>query len=613
MGSPAVIFKNNFLYDWYVGGADYYDYLGRPEAFESKDNHSLQEDNEELMNNLIDHNYDYFVYMKNEHKSDGLFDNENNLLSQDKIDKYREYEKQSQKEGCPKYIWIVSFDNKFLEENGLMVKGRVDLNRLKDVARKGANSLIHSSKKLDNDNTYWTAAIHTNEDNIHIHYSVCEYHRLEDRRVTYAGKGQDTLELSAMRKMKSVIANDIVGKTRTPELTAFKRENLIPTFASTITASKDIKTLVKKLPPKPPHSAWKYDSKAVKPFQADINECIDKIINSNEHLKKIYEMYVDALQDMTKNYEHFYGEKSQATAYAQNQLDDFYNRAGNKLLQAIAEMSEADKPAPVRAYLKKEEKEDFAEYKRLVDDKEYVRAADVLKKHIDNPTFEYNLARLYADKFIGVYQERGFEMLKKIADDPKHYSCDKANMYISKKYLREHDYINAEKSLIPLAEKGNIYSQYSLGKLYLREESRDIEKAAYWLKKSADNGNAYAQCAFGLLCVKSDNQVQRAVGYHYLGQAMLGGNQFAYNYLQSNKADYKKYNPKVRTVAKALRPTQVKKAVSNYRSSVNECWNIIKKMMGEYESHIKQLQREFEYENNVVVDEYDVGYEYSID
>ena len=45
MGSPAVIFKNNFLYDWYVGGADYYDYLGRPEAFESKDNHSLQEDN----------------------------------------------------------------------------------------------------------------------------------------------------------------------------------------------------------------------------------------------------------------------------------------------------------------------------------------------------------------------------------------------------------------------------------------------------------------------------------------------------------------------------------------------------------------------------------------
>ena len=94
-----------------------------------------------------------------------------------------------------------------------------------------------------------------------------------------------------------------------------------------------------------------------------------------------------------------------------------------------------------------------------------------------------------------------------------------------------------------------------MGKLYLREENRNIDKAAYWLKKSADNGNAYAQCAFGLLCVKSDNQVQKAVGYHYLGQAMLGGNQFAYNYLQSNRADYKKYNPKVRTVAKAIKPT----------------------------------------------------------
>ena len=614
MGSPAVIFTNKFIYNWFVGGGDYYDYLNRPEAFESDDKKSqLENDNEEILENIIDRNYDYFEYMKNERKSDGLFDNENNVLSQDKIDRYRKLEKQSKIEGCPKYIWVVSFDNKFLEENGLIMRGKLDINRLKDTARKGANALINSSKKLNNDNTYWTAAIHTNEDNVHIHYSVCEYHRLEDRRKTYAGKGQDALELSAMRKIKSVIANDIVGKTLTPELTAFKRENLIPHFASTITASKDILSLAKKLPPKPPHSAWKYGDKKMKPFQPLINEAIDKIICADEKLKKDFEEYYNMVADVSRGYIGFYGEKSQAAAYTQNQLDDFYNRAGNQLLQALDKLT-ADDGGTAKPYLKKEEKEDFAEYKKLVSDKEFVRASELLKQHIDNPTFEYTLARLYADNFIGIYQERGFNMLRKIADDPKHYSCDKANMYLSKKYLRENDIDNAIKTLTPLAERGNMYSQYSLGKLYLRQESRDVEKAAYWLRQSADNGNHYAQCAFGLLCVKSNNEQQKTIGYQYLGQAMLGGNQFAYNYLQKNKTDYKQHSPRFyKPAAKIVRPMQVRKAVQNFHRSYNDCWRIIKQMMSEYQAHIKQLQQEYEFENNTVYDEYDAGYEYSMD
>ena len=615
MGSPAVIFTNKFIYNWYVGVNDFYDYINREEAFKRDDNKSqLENDGEEILNEVADHNYDYFSYMKNEKKSDGLFDNEHNLLSQDKIEHYRKLEKQSQKEGCPKYIWVVSFDNKFLEENGLLIRGHLDTDRLKDVARQGANALINKSDKLKNSNTYWTGAIHVNTDNVHIHYSVCEYHRLEDRKKTYAGKGQDTLELAAMKKMKSTIANGIVGETRTPALTAFKRENLIPNFASSITASRDILALTKVLPPAPPHSAWKYGDKRMKPYQPFINECVDKIINADEKLKKDFDTYVGLLGDVSRGYIDFYGERSDAMAYAQNQLDDFYNRAGNQLLQALYKMTE--KSTPKKAYLKKEEKEDYAEYKKLSADKEYVQAADVLKKHIDNPTFEYSLAKLYTEHFIGVYQENGLKMLQKIADDPTHYNSDKANLYLSKKYLKENDFENAIKTLTPLAENGNAFSQYSLGKLYLREQCRDTEKAAYWLKQSADNGNNYAQCAFGLLCVKSDNEQLKTVGYSYLGQAMLGGNKFAYNYLQSKKQDYKQYSssfyrkPAVKTAAKTIRSLQTQRAVRNYHSSYNDCWRIIKQMMSEYESHIRQLKNEFEFENNIVTDDYDIGYDY---
>ena len=620
MSSPAVIFTNKFIYDWYVGVNDFYDYIGREEAFEPDEKKSqLENDNEEILENIIEHNYDYFSYMKNEKKSDGLFDNESDILSHDKIEHYRKLEKQSQKEGCPKYIWVVSFDNKFLEENGLLVRGHLDTERLKDVARQGANALINKSDKLKNNNVYWTGAIHVNTDNIHIHYSVCEYHRLEDRKKTYAGKGQDTLELSAMKKMKSVIANGIVGKSRTPALTAFKRENLIPNFSSSITASRDVLTLAKVLPPKPPHSAWKYGDKKIKPYQPLINECIDKIIRADEKLKRDYDAYVDMLDDVSKGYIDFYGEKSQAMVYAQNQLDDFYNRAGNQLLQAMYKMSQKEERSRHSAYLKKEEKEDYAEYKRFAADKEFLQAANVLKKHIKNPTFEFTLAKLYAENFIGIYQDQGFDMLRKIADDPSHYNSDKANLYLSRKYLKDNDIENAIKTLTPLAEKGNSFSQYSLGKLYLREQCRDTLKAAHWLKRSADNGNKYAQCAYGLMCVKSDSEQLKTIGYNYLGQAMLGGNQFAYNYLQSQKQDYKKYSgsfyrkPTVKSAPKTIHKLQAQKAVRNYHKSYNACWHIIKQMMSEYEQHIRQLKNEFEYENNIVTDEYDIGYDYSID
>lgn len=621
MGSPAVIFKNKFIYDWYVGKDDLYDYFGRKEAFESKkDDTQLENANENILENVVEHNYDYFEYMKNEHKSDGLFDNEHDVLSQDKIEQYRKLEKQSQKEGCPKYIWVVSFDNKFLEENNVLVAGKLDTERLKDVARKGANALINKSDKLNINNTYWTGAIHVNTDNVHIHFSVCEQHRLEDRKKTFAGKGQDALELSAMRKMKSVIANEIVGISHTPELTAFKRQHLIPNFTSSITASYNLLSLAKKLPPAPPHSAWKYGDKRMKPYQPLINECVDTIINADDKLKKDFNTYVSLLADMSNGYLDFYGEQSQALAYSQNQLDDFYNRAGNQLLQALYKFTQEKDNAPKRAYLKGEEKKDYAQYKKLVGDKDFDSAADVLKKHLDNPTFEYKLARLYADNYVGIYQQRGLDMLQKIADDPLHYNNDKANMYLSRKYLKENDYYKAIKTLTPLAENGNMFSQYSLGKLYLRPECRDLDKAAHWLKQSADNGNHYAQCAYGLMCVKSGSEQLKTIGYDYLGQAMTGGNSFAYKYLQSNKQDYKKYSatpyrkPTVKSSVKTLRSIHSQRAMRSFQRSYNDCWHILKQMMSEYESHIRQLKNEFEYENNIVSDDdYDYSYDMSID
>ena len=138
--------------------------------------------------------------------------------------------------------------------------------------------------------------------------------------------------------MKSTVANEIMTKKLTPELTAFKRKNLIPEFSSSIVASKEMIELLKLLPPKPPHSAWQYDNVKVRPYQRRIDMCVDKIISCNEKLQAEFDEYVEKLKMADEQYKRFYGENSDYFEYSNNQLDDFYNRAGNKLLQELAKL-----------------------------------------------------------------------------------------------------------------------------------------------------------------------------------------------------------------------------------------------------------------------------------
>lgn len=327
--TPAVVFHLDMIQPtskkWVIAkGFDGMSYMNRDGKFLPK--------KEKTFKSQATVNKDYIDYMN----KNGVFDTNYSMLTEKQMDTYRDYERQSKSEGCPKYVGYLSFDNQFLVDNGLMIGEVLDRAKLMDIARKGINSLIDKSNKLKNENTYWYAAIHEDTDNIHVHYTLLEYHRLEDRTVTYKGKGQDLLEQDAFKKMKSTVANEIMTKKLTPELTAFKRKNLIPEFSSSIVASKEMIELLKLLPPKPPHSVWQYDNVKVRPYQRRIDMCVDKIISCNEKLQAEFDEYVEKLKMADEQYKRFYGENSDYFEYSNNQLDDFYNRAGNKLLQELA-------------------------------------------------------------------------------------------------------------------------------------------------------------------------------------------------------------------------------------------------------------------------------------
>ena len=320
MSTPAVVFSLGFEYDWKIGGYDYLEYMSRPEAFK-KEYH------------LVDEYKDFVDYMSNEEKSDGLFDNEKNFLTDADKEKYRAFETQSRDEGCPKYYGVVSFDNKFLEEYGIIDGNNLNTSRLKEYSRKAINELINKSDKLQNDNVYWNAAIHTNTDNIHIHYSLCEYHRLEERTIKYRDK--DCIEIKALDALKSKMANAIVGPSFSKELTDLYRNTLLPNFKNHIANSCNDLIQLNQLLPK--DSALQYGRKSMKSYRHLIDDCVDNIFSSSQELLNLHDQYFDKIDTLSDKAMKMFGTgKRMLWLKTKNKrIEDFRSRTGNAVLNEL--------------------------------------------------------------------------------------------------------------------------------------------------------------------------------------------------------------------------------------------------------------------------------------
>lgn len=325
MSVPKVIFKNNFVYQWHIGEFDMIDYMERPQAFQKS----------ESLLNMDSEDYDFIQYMENDEKSDGCFSATTDKMTPKEIFAFRQNEKNSQREGCPKYIQIISFDNNFLRENGLIAGSSPNLSKIKFITRIAMNKLVESEPKFDTDNVYWCGAIHLNTDNIHVHVSMLEKNRREDRIKKY--KDGDMISVDAFDKLKSAVISEIIkNDNRTQQLTKLEREILLPKFQEQFTnTTAQMINLINILPPE---GAWQYNRPKMKPYRSMIDSCVNNIFNSSEELTEKFKEYNAKLDEMCEYYKDVYGEGQRAKylSYKTNRLKDFYQRAGNSLLKELA-------------------------------------------------------------------------------------------------------------------------------------------------------------------------------------------------------------------------------------------------------------------------------------
>ncbi|WP_287614302.1 relaxase MobL [Ruminococcus sp.] len=380
--TPNIFHKCKFVYNWRISGDggtvlfDFLSYMLRPEAFEPSKH---ADEMEYVYSEFIPNEKSQAKDIKKERSYGAFTSTKDNLTAAD-LDKIRQQERASRSEGCPKYAGVISFDNAYLRENGFIVGNQLDRQALVDAARKGINAMIDKTQKLDASNCYWVGAIHVNTGNVHIHYQLVEYHRLEDRRITYKNRGQDDFEQAALDELKRVMTHCIDKSIAAQELTRFQRDVLAPSIKSEFAGSiQKINALIDKLPDDLKNSGnqWWY-AKQSKPIKNEIQSCIRSVISENTTLSIMFDTYLHKLDEIQATlFRKRYGQNSRWANYKENELngkngdgkDGFYSRVGNSFLNICREYyMTKDKniqidnniPEP-KTYLSEKESEGFSE------------------------------------------------------------------------------------------------------------------------------------------------------------------------------------------------------------------------------------------------------------
>ena len=149
----------------------YIDYLDREEA---QRNHAIQTFN--LFND----------YMGNPEKSTGLFTNEKDNLTHSEKRELKDVFQTAQDNESVMWQTVISFDNRWLEQNGIYdsQKQILDEQKLKEVTRLAVNRLLKSEGL---EHAVWSAGIHYNTDNLHVHIATVEPYPMREKMM-YNGK-----------------------------------------------------------------------------------------------------------------------------------------------------------------------------------------------------------------------------------------------------------------------------------------------------------------------------------------------------------------------------------------------------------------------------------------
>lgn len=318
--SPAVIIKSQFQLSTSKKAKsfnNYLNYMDRPDTHSQKNNFEKYQD-----------------YMENPEKSNGLFTNEKDRLNDDEKETLKEIFRNSQSKGSILWQDVISFDNNWLKEVGVLNKRAVDEKRIQQATRNAVNEMLKKEGMVDT--AFWSGAIHYNTDNIHVHVAIVQTKNFRER-----GKRKQ----KSIDSMKSKVINSLMDRSKEhAKINEFIRDKVIHTKRDDDLMSirnriinrdmaKQFKTIHKLLPED--KRMWKYNMNAIKNVRPEIDKLTKMYIQKK--FPNEYKEFLNQLDKEVQLHKKTYGDSKRGESYKETKINDLYTRMGNAILKEIKE------------------------------------------------------------------------------------------------------------------------------------------------------------------------------------------------------------------------------------------------------------------------------------
>ncbi|MGM0183362.1 hypothetical protein IGK74_002327 [Enterococcus sp. AZ150] len=357
--SPAIICKFNFSVpnvNTKKPFSNYVDYMERESATEMEVNIDENNIDNELVNELSkqykkDNFEQYINYTDREqatikNKKIYAFDGQNLELNTSDLKKIKNKLAIAEKNNSLLWKGIVSFDNDFLIEQGIMNESLsyFDEITLKESVQLGMKEIL---KKEELENAFWWGNIHLNTEHIHVHVAISE-EKSNRPVINYQGLDQfkGKFKNQTTKLFKSTIYNKIVReKDKLLDIDIQKNiakikysllEDVTNSFEHDPIQKDILEKAYKNLPKNiNKNSSFKSNSKEFKKSKLYINQYIENYFNSEG--KKQYEAFkkenTQLLRQYTGSYHNKEYDEKELNAQVDQRLTDLKNRMGNKLLK----------------------------------------------------------------------------------------------------------------------------------------------------------------------------------------------------------------------------------------------------------------------------------------
>ena len=290
----------------------------------------------------------YNDYMDNPEKMGTLFTEQQDSLSKEQKQKIKELFKKAFDNDSIMWQTVISFDNRYLAKMGVYdpVTKTLDENKMRECTRAMMKTMLDQEDMSMSG--LWSASIHYNTDNIHIHVATVEPNPTRKKRnINGKLRPQGTISPKTRQAMKSKVVNTILQAVREmmDEIVRNKiirGKNSVWSFEHPKLARRFVK-LYRKLPAD--RRKWFYNMNAMKPFQNEIDDMTRVFVRI--YYQKEFAKYQRLLVREQETFKEAYGENSKADDYAKNKMNDFYQRMGNAILKEMREYSKIiHSPAP---------------------------------------------------------------------------------------------------------------------------------------------------------------------------------------------------------------------------------------------------------------------------